>query len=241
MDKGSWLVANLESNGTYILPKLSPEERHSVYVKAIDLAGNFVGDSIIIVVEPIVSPSITYYSRNYDSSVGPLIIEGNSAPNAKIEVILEKNNPIVISTKADQNGFWRIVYSNVLPIGIYSVSARQILDNGAESLFSANVIVRVDSWMGKFLEHLQNVDWYMWVAFFVLIQMMTMVYYQRSFSKFKRLTGKQLDDITGSLQQGLSNLKKNISSDIEGKAIKKEINELQKRVAKSKMKIKKKN
>ncbi len=185
IDNDNWKTAQIERNGVFILPKLELEKRHDVIVRALDLAGNSVDAATVIIVEPIISPSITYYLRNIDSSSGALIIEGKSAPQAKIELVLEKDHPIMVQDKADQDGNWRIVYSKILPAGTYNVRARQVLDNGAESLFSSTVIVRVDSLTGRLLAHLQNIDWYIWVIIFIIMQAGNIWYYRRNLNKFK--------------------------------------------------------
>jgi hypothetical protein len=230
----TWLEVNLESNGTFRLPKLPPEKRHNVIIRAFDLAGNYADSTATIVVQPIVPPSITYFPQNINLSSEPLIIEGISAPKANIELSFEKNKPIIISTKANEDGIWRIVYSNDLPRGVYSASVRQVLDNGAESLFSSPVIIRVNSFMGKFLELLDNINWYIWFIIFIMVEASTLIYYRRKFYIFKNSVDRRLDSLTDSFEGNLKILKNKISLDSSPEQIKREINEIQKRIKKNK-------
>ena len=150
-------MLDLERDGTFILPKLTPETRHDLMVRAYDNAGNFIDAAASINIQPIISPAITFYPRNIETSEGsPLVIDGRSAPGATVEVILTLTEPITISAKADDDGSWRVVYSQKLPAGLYSMRARQILDNGAESSFSEPVTIRINLWSGKILQWLKT-------------------------------------------------------------------------------------
>lgn len=185
INNGDWEKVQLENGGIFVLPKLEPKVRYNLTVRAFDLAGNFVDSSATLIIEPVVSPVITYYPRNVRSTSGTLVVEGESAPNAKIELILEKDEPIIISTQADQDGDWRIIYTGILPGGIYSVRARQILDNGAESLFTEALTIRIDSKLGKFLEWFETSAWYIVLLVFIISQVIALFFYRRSLKHFR--------------------------------------------------------
>lgn len=191
VNDGDWQLAKLESNGLLILPKYVPNTRYDLIVRAYDLAGNFVDSVSTFAIEPIVTPVITYYSRNAGQSAGPIVVEGKSAPEARIEVIFEKENskPIVATTQAESDGSWRLVYNAEMPSGMYVMRVKQILDNGAESLYTERKIIRVDSLIGKIMEWLDNNTWYIVIFFIILAiiaQVLTVVYYRRHLGRLEK-------------------------------------------------------
>lgn len=185
INDGDWSEVKLEPDGTFILPKLSTETRYNLVIRAFDLAGNFTDEATAFIIQPIVAPQITYCPRTVSSTVGPLVIEGKAAPEAKIELVLDKHEPLVITAKADQNGDWRVVYNEVLPAGTYSVKARQILDNGAESSYSPAFTLRANSWQGKIINWLANYYWYLIVILFIAIQVVMLAWYRRALQRLR--------------------------------------------------------
>ncbi|OGH84034.1 MAG: hypothetical protein A2301_00740 [Candidatus Magasanikbacteria bacterium RIFOXYB2_FULL_40_13] len=188
INAGDWTMLDLERDGTFILPKLTPETRHDLMVRAYDNAGNFIDAAASINIQPIISPAITFYPRNIETSEGsPLVIDGRSAPGATVEVILTLTEPITISAKADDDGSWRVVYSQKLPAGLYSMRARQILDNGAESSFSEPVTIRINLWSGKILQWLKTFNWYIiLILFFIFSELGTLFFYRRAVKKMRQ-------------------------------------------------------
>ena len=188
INNSDWTLLELERDGTFILPKLTPETRHDLMVRAYDNAGNFADAAASIIIEPIIFPVITFYPRNIETSEGtPLVIDGRSAPGATVEVILTHTEPITISAKADDNGSWRVVYNQKLPSGLYSMRARQILGNGAESSFSKPVTIRINLWSGKILQWLKNFNWYIiLVLFFIISELGTFFFYKKTIKKIRQ-------------------------------------------------------
>ncbi len=171
----------LERDNTFILPKLPSETRQDLVVRAFDLAGNSVDASVSLVVEPIVSPVVTYYPHNADTLGTGLVIDGRAAPGSQVEVVLERKEPIVISVKTDDNGIWRMVYAKEMEPGVYSMRARQILDNGAESSFTEPMTIRINLWSGKVLSWFYRFSIYITLfVLFVIAELVTLYYYRRA-------------------------------------------------------------
>lgn len=98
INNGDWATVQFDAGSIFFkLPKLEPKNQYDLVVRAFDLAGNFVDATTTFIIEPVVAPVITYYPRNVRSSAGPLVIEGQAAPDAKIELVLKKNEPIIVS------------------------------------------------------------------------------------------------------------------------------------------------
>lgn len=135
--EGDWQRADdLKTKGLYRLPKLSSSKRQTFTVRAIDAAGNFTDATAQVFIEPIAPPVITYISDNISFPKQDLIIEGSSTPFAEVELVLKKDEPYSITVRADGDGVWRLIHSGIRSSGAYSVVARQMIGNGAESDFS---------------------------------------------------------------------------------------------------------
>ncbi len=188
INNSDWSIVTLERDGTFILPKLPAEIRQDLIVRAYDLAGNFADAAASVVVEPIVAPAITFYPHNIDMSAGALVIDGRAAPGARVDVVMEHGNssPITDSIVTDENGFWRLIYTKMLPADLYWVRARQVLDNGAESSFTEPVSIRVNLWSGKIFQWLQDFNKY--ILLFILFaasELLTLFYYRRAVKRMQ--------------------------------------------------------
>jgi hypothetical protein len=180
VNNGDWVHVDLERDGTFILPKLETEKRQNLLIRAYDNAGNSADASASLVVEPVVAPSIDFYPRNLDTAAGALIVDGRAAPGAIVKVVLTAAQPINLTVTADENGAWHLVYYDKLSAGRYSLQARQILNNGAESSLSIPVIIKVNLWSGKILDWLASFNWYLIIIIiFILIELLTLLLYRR--------------------------------------------------------------
>lgn len=187
INNSDWLNLSLERDGTFIIPKLPIEVRQDLVVRAYDLAGNFVDAAASVVIEPIVPPAITFYPHNIDMEAGALIIDGRAAPGATVEIVMESKNPIVTSATVDENGIWRLVYTKTMPPGVYSVRARQVLDNGAESPFTDPAVIRINLWSGKILQWLRDFNKYIALLFlFIVAESLTLFYYRRALKRVRQ-------------------------------------------------------
>lgn len=181
LNGSDFLDISLERDNTFVLPKVPIEARQDMVIRAFDMAGNSVDTSVSLVVEPIVSPVITFYPHSADTIGTGLIIEGRAAPGSQVELVLENKESVMISVKTDDNGRWRMIYTKEIEAGVYAVRARQILDNGAESSFTEPVNIRINLWSGKFLSWLNRFDIYIALFLvFVVAELTTLYYYRRS-------------------------------------------------------------
>lgn len=144
-----WVNADeLLGDGAYTLPKQKPDQVRQVIVRAYDEAGNYNDATAQLIVEPVIPPTIEFLPEFISLPSGTLVIEGTAAPLAYVEVVLKQTTPAVLSTKADGNGHWRIIYKDSLESGLCAIEAKQILNNGAESVYTSPQYIRVNTIWG---------------------------------------------------------------------------------------------
>jgi len=118
----------------YKMPPQAPG-KHTVIVKAIDVAGNSTPATTNFTIEPIEPPVITDFPHTF--RVGDILtIKGTSKyPDAVVTVFVKKEGeePRVKDAKTDNEGNWSFVYEKSLEKGTYQIWA-EITDNrGAKS------------------------------------------------------------------------------------------------------------
>ena len=103
----SGLVSEAEP---YVLPRQFPG-KHTVLVKVVDKAGNYIIDSVELITKPIPAPIITDYPKQIVEG-NPLIISGKAVPNSTIILFLKSADSKILSqeTKSDKNGFFSLVW-----------------------------------------------------------------------------------------------------------------------------------
>ncbi len=187
LNGGDFLDVPLERDNTFILPKLPAEVRQDLVIRAFDLAGNSVDASVVVAVEPIVLPVVTYYPHSADTAGTGLVLEGRAAPGSQVEVVLErKDEPLVLTSKTDDNGNWRLVYAKDIEPGVYEVRVRQVLDNGAESSFTEPMTIRINLWSGKLVSWLYRSALYIILfLLFAAAELTTLYYYRRALKRMR--------------------------------------------------------
>lgn len=185
-----WLSADeLSASAPYILPKQKPSKRSQIVVRAFDNAGNTTEANAQMVIEPVIRPILSYVPKKVAMPRESLVIEGNAAPHAEIEIILEQYEPEVLTTSADENGDWRLVYDGSLSSGLYRVTAKQIISNGAESLYTEPVFVKVtasaDNVFTQFLIWLEKGNGYILLVVLIILQVVMFGYYRLKMKQFQ--------------------------------------------------------
>lgn len=241
LNSGDWSAVQLEPDGTFILPKLESQLRYELALRAFDLAGNSADATSVFVIEPVVAPSIAYCPKTYGSADGPLVVEGRSAPEARVEIVLDNGAPVLAYTKADENGSWRLVYSNALPEGLYTVRARQLLGNGAESVYSEAVTVRVNTFFGKTIEFVRGINWYVFLIIFIVVQVVTIWYYRRLFTRLRGKMHQRLESVTASANQGIAKIERRSRKGAPIEEIAEDLQQLQQQITQSTIKVKRRN
>ncbi len=190
LNGSDFLDVPLERDNTFILPKLPAEVRQDLVVRAFDLAGNSVDASVVVAVEPVVLPVITHFPHSADTAGTGLVVEGRAAPGSQVEVVFERKDeqPLVLTTKTDDNGNWRLVYAKDIESGVYEARVRQVLDNGAESSFTEPVTIRINLWSGKLVSWLNRFNIYIILfLLFAAAELTTLYYYRRAIKRIQKI------------------------------------------------------
>ncbi|MDP2598337.1 MAG: hypothetical protein Q8P49_00735 [Candidatus Liptonbacteria bacterium] len=122
---------------TAILPAQLPG-RHSLTVKATDLAGNSVEDGIGFEVLPLPTPQIEFITKSISQGEFAFA-SGKGTPGGSVEVIaVDAGNREVFRGTAgsDDGGHWDVTVKVPLAIGEYQLSARSHDTRGAQSFMS---------------------------------------------------------------------------------------------------------
>ncbi|KKS45482.1 hypothetical protein A2127_00560 [Candidatus Jorgensenbacteria bacterium GWC1_48_12] len=217
---------------TYLAPKLSPGN-HSITARAYDFAGNYMESVSDLTISPTIQPKIIEYPNNVLLPVETLIIKGTSLPSSKIEVYLnrDKYEPIVFDGAADKNGNWQAIYKEEIPPGVYKVSAKQFLENGAESLLSDPVYVGVNSRLWRFYQYFKNISVFLSAGLAIIVILLVgAVYYlyKKRGGKNWRLSKKEVREVKDTVSSGFKKLRKDIKRREEPNRVLKDISKIEK-------------
>lgn len=119
-------------------PPLQAPGTHKVTIRAMDLAGNGVSNSVNLEILPIESPVITFATEKiFFGAKEGLVVKGTALPVIDVRVFIEKEEGGLVTEKiarSDKDGNWDIVIDDPLGIGNYIVSAQSRDSRGALSL-----------------------------------------------------------------------------------------------------------
>lgn len=109
--------------------------KHNLVIKAFDMAGNGIEDSVAFEVLPLEKPAIKFFPKSVAS--GELVfLSGETMSSGFVEVhIADSNNQEIIVKKvnADGLGHWEMRIDDFLPQGTYSITAIARDSRGASS------------------------------------------------------------------------------------------------------------
>lgn len=119
-----------------------PPGKHTIVIVAKDLAGNSLTESIDVATIPLLPPKITQYEAEI-SSRKSFTARGETYPLGEIDVFFKKEGGDDIEKKVRADGKGAFTVSATLPTGVYSVSFKVRLENGAESDLSLPISVKI--------------------------------------------------------------------------------------------------
>ncbi len=144
------LVDNSELTKTastsLVLPS-QPLGSHQLTVRAVDLAGNSIEDSLQFNILPLEMPIINFYSRSVISGE-PIFVSGRAAPMDYIETHLTNSNnqaTDIEKVQADALGNWQIKIDKPVPEGDYLLRAIETNGQGAGSYPTKAVQITVEA------------------------------------------------------------------------------------------------
>lgn len=228
---GDWIRStDLGVSSPYVLPKQISDKKKSIIVRAYDTAGNFTDATAEMIIEPVVNPHITFYPKNLTFPSDKLVVEGTAAPQAHVELVLKRDESLVFTVKADENGDWRFVSEDPLAAGTYILTAKQVLNNGAESLFTPPVYMRVNSWLWGTVQIMEKIPWYIFAFILVAGQALIFLYYRRRLKKMHQRLTKDMHVVKAHLQQSVAELQQGIRGGSMPADVQMQVKRLRKRI-----------
>jgi len=144
IDQEKLIIWNDDGSHVYNTPPLVSGE-HTLLVKAIDKAGNYLLDSISFTVKSIEAPVLTEYPDviNIDDLV---IIKGITLPNSRVSVFLQKGGEIPErdDIMSGDDGSFTFIASKKPKEGIYRAWTEVYRDSGAKSIPSEKITFAVE-------------------------------------------------------------------------------------------------
>lgn len=212
LDNGKYEVVNYP----YQIPKIT-SGKHTVFVKAVDKAGNSRESSVDFTTKNIAPPIITSPS---DGSIIPygstLIIKGKSIANYTIKLYLDGKE--IGSTKSDKNGNFEFTYKELIREGNHKIHALAINPDNIESKKSNIINFTLDPKAYVILGHTIPAS-SIWISFFVILIIIVLVFIffwlgaKRFRKKLKSILEKLEEDVEGDLDKGGVN--KTIKEEVE--------------------------
>lgn len=161
------------SNPYLLTPQLPGA--HTLFVTAIDKAGNTRSASAEFTIEGIDAPTITYYPDKIESG-DTVKIRGTTYPNADINVYIREGDRLISEEKTKSNslGDFILVNTKQLDPGVYTFTARVTDERGARSNETIPLTISVQS---KFISGLIDIALkYLSAAILVLLALGSLVW-----------------------------------------------------------------
>lgn len=137
--------APVAQSNPYVLPSQVPGT-YTIYVTAVDNAGNVRSSSEEFVIEGIDAPVITYYPETMEEG-DILKIRGTTYPNSDVNVYIREGDTLVSEehTRSNTIGDFVLIVTKGLDPGVYTFTARVKDVRGAQSAESSPLNVSVQS------------------------------------------------------------------------------------------------
>ena len=234
IDDGDWFNAATLKTASYILPKLPPGE-HQIYVRAYDKAENYTEAETKLIIASIAPPKIIQYPTNIISPGEILVLKGAALPKAKIEIHMNRRGgeEIIFNSQANEKGDWGAIYENIIPSGVYEISAKQILDTGAESLLSQTITIGVNSWFWRAWQWLKNVGGIIIIGLIILAGLTVAGYYFiHRFRMWRIKLRREVREAESAVASGFKKLQREIKGNKPAKKVLKDLSIIEKDIEK---------
>ena len=155
-----------------------------------------------------------------------MVIGGTASPNATVEINMIRDGKTLVffTTKADFNGKWEGNYRDIIPSGQYEVWAKQILENGSESLQSNSVFIRVNSLFFRLWQWLINIGGFILLLLIFLLLLAIIIYYfWHKFQMFKLRLRKEAAEAEQALKYGMTRIREEVARHESSEQITKDI------------------
>lgn len=216
MDDGE--AVNWVDDGTHVYQTPSSTTgSHSLRVKALDKAGNFLGATATFVVEGLAPPRITEYPRS-PMSGDMLIVKGTALPSSKVTIWIQKGqeSPYSSDVTSDTQGKFTFISEEKLEQTNYQIWATVSDSSGnvSEPSTKLSIIVKAPPLdiLGWFMVVLRNVNFYLvWIWLLLLI----LLYLLRKYFMLKKKLGHDVHGAQEALHKAFDLLKDDIQNQVK--------------------------
>ncbi|MBU1036897.1 hypothetical protein KKF32_02585 [Patescibacteria group bacterium] len=206
-----------DGNHIYQTEAIDPGD-HTLVVKVLDKAGNFLVDSAEFIVEPLEAPVFIEYPKQLGSGEA-LIIRGQTYSDIQVNVWLQKDqDEAELQTVRSNNlGEFTFVANKKLTGGIYQIWAQAIDERGAKSNFSDKITIAVAK--PKLLGFMSNAV--IWLSVLVpltalIILLFFIFWYSKNrFVMYKKKLNKEVREAEEATKFAFDFLKKDLQASIK--------------------------
>lgn len=201
----------------YTLPLQGPG-KHTIWIQALDKAGNPKTATEEFIINPIESPTFTEYPQELESGE-ILIAKGKTHPSSRVSVWLQegKDEPKSQTVKSDASGNFIFVSEEGLAAGVYKMWAEVTDARGAKSEPSDKIVIAISQKMflkiGSWVVNLLTVIIPL-IALFVL-SLFLIWYAYKKFSSFRNKLRKEVREAEKTLHKAFELLRKDIREQIK--------------------------
>lgn len=198
--------------------KIEPGE-HLLTVNAYDKNGKNLASSLSkFSIIPLLTPTILYYKKDLITSDNITIV-GTTLPMKQVMVYLSKENesPKVFTIQSDQNGGFVFSTDAELSKGVYTVWAQVADLNGAKSLMSSKINIKVSNpVVEKFSLWSTNILSVLIVAVSLLSLLLFIILFSwRKYVLFKKRVHKEMQGVDKDIHKAFDNLKDDIAKQVK--------------------------
>jgi len=138
-------TAPVAVSNPYVLPPQTPGS-YTLFVTAVDNAGNVRNGSADFTIEAIDAPTITYYPETMEEG-DILKIRGTTYPNSDVTVYIREGDSLISEeyTKSNSLGDFATVVTKKIDPGVYTFTARVKDNRGAQSGETSPLTISVQS------------------------------------------------------------------------------------------------
>lgn len=196
-------------NNTYETPILNPG-KHTLLVKAVDAAGNFLEKSTEFTIEGLEPPTITEYSKELQRGE-VLVVKGQTYPNFDVLVWIQKGKSKAKSYSVNSDDDGKFIFTKEMSSGgSYNVWAEVQNQYGQKSGISNKVSVNVK--LGTIFSWMINLPFIV-IPFLILILLAS--YFGYKYFIFKKKLKREIFEAKAALHRSFEFIRKDIKREFK--------------------------
>lgn len=201
---------------SYQIPSIT-SGKHTIYVKALDKAGNEQLGSVEVTIKDILNPVITAPINGALIPYGAnLLIQGTSISGYSVKIFLDGKN--IGTVKVDKKGRFELLYKDLLKAGKHELYAVAVNSDQIESQKSKNINFTLDPnsyiILGQTIPAIS-----IWVTFIVIILILIVlfIFFWLGAKRFRKKLKKVLEELEQKVETDLdkAKVKKETKKEVE--------------------------